>query len=189
MAITTTTLAVMTMVAAAASAAGSIAQGAAAKKQAKQQASIQEAQGRAQQQQAESQAEISRQQAERERQVAAQKEGDFRKQQRAAAAAVRAAAGARGIDISTGSPLLSAADFAGETAAQALRIREGGEVSATRLEQQADLLQHSGRSSRIISSAEASSTRSAGSAAFTAGLIGAGTSLLGGGLRTARILK
>lgn len=153
MAITSTTVAILTAVATVASAVGSIVQ------------------GRAVQKQDESQAKISEQQAERDRQVAGEQEGDFRARQRRAAAAVRAAGGARGVDISVGSPLLTAEDFSRETTRQALRIREGGEIRATRLEQQADLLRDRGR------------------AAATSGFISAGSSLLRGAARTASILQ
>lgn len=153
MAITTTTIAILTAASTIFSVAGSIFSGISAGKQ------------------AEAQAEIARQQAERERQVSKQKETDFRKRQRRAASAVRAAGGARGIDVSVGSPLLSAQDFIRETERQALRIREGGEVRATRLEQQAELLRFRAGSLRA------------------SGFFGAGTSLLKGGARTARILS
>ncbi len=153
MAVTTTTLAVLAIASAAATAVGSISAGRAAEKRDKKQA------------------EISNQQAARERQVAGEQADDFLKSQRRAAAAVRAAGGARGIDISVGSPLLTAEDFARQTTKQASRISEGGEIRATRLDQQADLLRDRGR------------------AAKTAGLIGAGESLLSGGFRTAQILS
>ncbi len=153
MAVTATTVAVMVAASAAISAAGAISSGIAARNQAK------------------GQAEIARQQAERERQVAGQRETDFRDNQRRAAAAVRAAGGARGIDIGSGSPLLSAIDFTKETEQQALRIREGGEIRSTRLEQQANLLLDAGKAKQ------------------TAGFFQAGTSLLGGGIRSASILS
>ena len=153
MAPTLTTLAFLSAAAAVTSAVGSVVQGRADEKQAK------------------AQAEVSRQQAERERQVAGEQESDFRKSQRRAAAAIRAAGGARGVDISVGSPLLTAEDFSRETTRQALRIREGGEIRATRLDQQADLL------------------RAKGSAAKTAGIISAGSSLLSGANRSAQILR
>ena len=193
MAITTTTLAILTAASVAVSAAGSVAGGIAQKKASRAAAAATVAQATAQRQQAEAQAEIQRQQADRERIVAAQKERDFRKRQSAAAAAVRAAGGARGVDVSTGSPLLSAMDFASETELQALRVREGGEVSATRLEQQASLLDFSGRSAAIVGGADAAALRSKGSAAFTGGLFSAGSSLLGGAsdvfTRRAKILS
>lgn len=153
MAITATTAAILTAAAAVTGAVGSISSGI------------------AQREAAEAQAEISRQQAERARQVASQQEDDFRRRQKRLAASVRAAGGARGIDIGVGSPLLAAEDFAREVERQSLRIREGGEVRATRLEQQAGLLEAQGR------------------AAFTSGVLGAGTSLLRGGSRSALILS
>ena len=153
MAITSTTAAILTAVSTAVSVVSSISSGIAAKRQ------------------TEGQAEIEQQRAERERQVAGQQEGDFRARQRRAAAAVRAAGGARGIDIGSGSPLLSSQDFTRETERQALRIREGGEIRATRLEQQASLLRSSGKAKR------------------TAGFFKAGSSLLGGAVRTASILE
>lgn len=153
MPVTGTTAAILTAAGGLVSAGGAILQGQAANAQAKYQATIQ------------------RQQAERERQIAAAQEEDFRRRQSRLMSARRAAAGASGIDPSTGSPLLASEDFAAETELQALRIRSGGEARGTRLEQQAAL------------------TRAGGRARQTAGFIGAGTSLLQGGSRTARILR
>ena len=153
MALSSTTVAVLTAASAAISAVGAIQQGKAARDQAR------------------TQAEIARQQADREKLVAQRDEEDFRRKQRAALAAVRAAGGARGVDISTGSPLLASEDFARETEVQARRIREGGDVRATRLEQQAELFKAKGRS------------------AERGGFFGAGSALLSGGARTARILS
>ena len=152
MAVTATTVAIMVAASAAISAAGAISSGIAARDQAK------------------GQAEIDEQRAERERQVAGQQEGDFRKRQLAAAASIRAAGGGSGKEMGSGSPLLSAIDFTKETERQALRIREGGEIRGTRLEQQASLL------------------RDAGKAKQTAGFVKAGSSLLSGGFRSASIL-
>ena len=175
MAITSTTVAILTAVSTVVSVVGSIAAGQAAASQAK-------AQAEASARQSEAQAEISRQQAARETQVSAQQEEDFRKRQRRAAAAVRAAGGARGVDISVGSPLLSALDFTRETELQAQRIREGGVVRSTRLEQQASLLSARAGSTRAIGALESSAAR-------TAGFLGAGASLLKGGTRVASILQ
>ena len=86
-----------------------------------------------------------RQQADRERLQAKSDEEDFRRNQSRALAAGRAGQGASGIDPSTGSPLLVAADFASEVELSALRIRSGGEVRATRAEQQAGLVRQQGR--------------------------------------------
>jgi hypothetical protein len=96
-------------------------------------------QGQAAKKQGKLQSAFLLQQAESERQAAAARESDFRKSQSRAMAARRAALGASGVVQSTGSPLLASEDFAGEVELQALRIREGGEVSATRLQQQAAL--------------------------------------------------
>ncbi len=91
------------------------------------------------------QSKVLKQQAERDRQQAASDEGDFRARQSRAMASRRAGLGAAGIDQAKGSPLLVAQDFAGETELQALRIRTGGEVTATRAEQQAQLQKTKGQ--------------------------------------------
>lgn len=102
-------------------------------------------QGQAQQQQANFQAEIAGQQAAQARQAAGAREEDFRRNQSRVLAARRAALGSSGVDPAAGSPLLVAEDFASEAELQALRIRQGGEVFATRAEQQAELLRFQGR--------------------------------------------
>ncbi len=79
---------------------------------------------------------------------AAADEEDFRRKQSFILAARRAALGAAGVDPSSGSPLLVSEDFAGEVELQALRIRSGGETTATRLEQQAVLQRFTGRAAR-----------------------------------------
>ncbi len=154
---------------------GSLVQGNAAAKQVK-------AEAEAGARQSEAQAKVDREQAAREKLVASQQEGDFRLRQSRAASSIRAAAGARGVQVDVGSILLSAEDFARQTEMQALRIREGGEVRSTRLEQQADLLTSQAGSIRSLGSSRASAAR-------TAGFFGAGTSLLSGGFRTAQILQ
>jgi hypothetical protein len=102
-------------------------------------------QGVAARQQGKTQARVLSQQAESERRAAASREEDFRKRQSRVMAARRASLGAAGIDQATGSPLLASEDFAGEVELQALRIRQGGEVRATRLEQQGHLQRLAGR--------------------------------------------
>ena len=99
--------------------------------------------------QARAQAKSAKIQAEQERRKAAFAERDFKRRQRAAAASVRAAGGARGVDVGSGSPLLAALDFGAETERQALRIREGGEVRANRLENQASLLRAQGKAAMM----------------------------------------
>ncbi len=175
MAITTTTLAVITIAATVAAAAGTIITSQAAADRA-------EAEGEIRARQSEDEAEISRQRAARETQVASQNEQDFRARQRRAAASVRAATGGRGIEGGIGSPLLTAEDFTRQAEKQSLRIREGGRVRSTRLEQQASLLTNQAGSLRALGSSKASGIR-------TAGAIGAGTTLLSGATRTARIFQ
>jgi len=102
-------------------------------------------QGQAAKNQANFQAAVQQQQAARERQEAAAREEDFRRQQSRLMAARRAMGGASGVDFSTGSPLLSTEDFAGEIELNALRIRNQGDVNATRLEQSAQLQRMSGK--------------------------------------------
>ncbi len=119
-------------------------------------------QGIAAEKQADFQATVGRQQAASARNVAAASERDFRKSQSANLAMFRAAMGASGVQTGTGSPLMAIGDFAAETELQAQRIRAGGEVTATRLEQQAQLI------------------GSAGDQAFMSSLFGAGASLLTG---------
>ena len=105
-------------------------------------------QGQAASAQANLQAQILEQQATSNRQRAAADEADFRARQSRALAQRRAGLGASGIDPAAGSPLLVSEDFAGETELQALRIRTGGEVRATRAEQQATLQRFQGRAAK-----------------------------------------
>jgi hypothetical protein len=104
--------------------------------------------GQAANKQAKFEAGIQQQQAARERQVAAGTESDFRRRQSRLQAQRRAALGASGVRSGTGSPLLAAGDFAAEVELAALRIREGGEIRSTRLEQQAELTRRAGRNVR-----------------------------------------
>lgn len=127
-------------------------------------------QGNAARAQSDLQSQVLQQQATSERGQAAANEEDFRRNQSRVLAARRAALGASGIDQSTGSPLLVAEDFAGETELQALRVRTGGEIRATRAEQQAQLQRFTGKQAQ------------------TAGFIRGG-SLLVGGIGTAAARK
>ena len=119
-------------------------------------------QGQAQKRQAEFQATVQRQQAERERQQAEADEQDFRRRQALLSSSRRAALGASGVEGGEGSPLLVSEDFAGEAELQALRLRSGGELRATRLEQSAQLQRLKGRNAQ------------------TGGFLRAGSSLLSG---------
>lgn len=97
-----------------------------------------------QQKQAKTQSAILRQQADRERLQSEADEKEFRDQQQRLLAKRRAVLGGSGVDLSSGSPLLASQDFAGETELQALKIRNGGEVRGTRLEQNAGLVSAKG---------------------------------------------
>lgn len=106
-------------------------------------------------------ARASEQQAAQERDAAAAEGRDYRRQEgrrRASSLAARGASGTTG----AGSPLLVDEATVREIALGASRIKYGGDVKATRLQQEAELYRMRGRSSR------------------TAGYLNAGTSLLSG---------
>ena len=115
-------------------------------------------QGRAERQQADFQARVARQQAASEKQISADQERDYRKSQSARLAEIRASMGASGTDTSTGTPLLSLADFEGETERNALRIRSGGEIRSRRLEEQAGFYGAAGRNAQRTGYARAGSS-------------------------------
>tara|TARA_R110002096_G_scaffold59612_2_gene149395 strand:- start:206 stop:661 length:456 start_codon:yes stop_codon:yes gene_type:complete len=144
MALATTTVAAMALASAAIGAAASVSQGMAAKKQANFSATV------------------AQQQADRERLQAANDSEDYRREQSRVLAARRAAQGASGVDAGSGSSLLTSEDMAGEIELNALRIKNGGEVRATRAEQFASLQRASGKNAQ------------------TAGFMRAGSSLLSG---------
>lgn len=123
-------------------------------------------QGRAAASEAAFAANIRQQQAAREREIAREEERDFRKAHSAFLAQRRADMGASGVELGTGTPLMTFADFAAEAELQALRIRKGGQTRSTRLEQEAALFRKSGKSAR------------------RQGLFRAGASLLTGGLES-----
>lgn len=104
--------------------------------------------GQAQQQQMEYQATVQQQQANYERQVAASNEQDYRRKSDRLMASRRAIMGASGVEAGEGSPLLVSQDLTGESELQALKIRNGGAVSAGRLEQQAVLSRFSGEQAK-----------------------------------------
>ncbi len=99
-------------------------------------------------QQTKFQSRVQEQQADQERLIASLAEGDFRKRQSALFAEARAGFGKSGVEMGSGSPLLASEDFAAETELQAGRIRAGGEMQATRLEQQAELTRRAGRTAQ-----------------------------------------
>ena len=119
-------------------------------------------QGRQAQAQGEFSAQVREQQAQREAEVSRENERDFLKQSSADLAQIRAAQGASGVRLDTGSPVVANRDFLSEVELQAERIRRGGEIRSTRLRQQATL------------------DRFAGNNANRAGLSRAGASLLTG---------
>lgn len=105
-------------------------------------------QGQAEANAAEYQADIARQQAQQERDASRQEEEDFRREQSRLFAKRRAALGGSGVESGVGSPLLASEDFASESELQALRIGQGGELRATRLNQQASLYDAQARNAR-----------------------------------------
>jgi hypothetical protein len=123
-------------------------------------------QGIAEKKQAKKQSAILSQQAQQERIAAGASAEDFRRQQARIMAARRAAMGASGVVQTQGSPLLASEDFESEVEVQARRIRMGGDIRATRLEQQAGMEMSRGR------------------AAQTAGYLRGGSLLLSGAGRT-----
>lgn len=101
-------------------------------------------QGQAAKKTAEYNADIMAQQADQERQASRQEEREFRDRNRRLLAAGRARSGASGFTMA-GSPLLIAEDMASEVELQALKIRYGGDIKATRLEQQAGITSFEGQ--------------------------------------------
>ena len=95
--------------------------------------------------QADLEAGLLNQQAESVRLQTEADEADFRNRQSRAFAARRAALGGAGVQLAAGSPLLVSQDFASEVELAALRIRSGGEIASTRLEQQAGFTRFLGR--------------------------------------------
>jgi hypothetical protein len=105
-------------------------------------------QGSAAQAQGKAQAGMLNQQAERERLVAQQDEEDFRNRQSRAMASRRALMGGSGIDPSSGSALLASEDMAGEIELQALKIRNNGAATSTKLQNDAGLARWAGNTER-----------------------------------------
>lgn len=95
-------------------------------------------QGQAEKKQNNFQARVAEQQSDSENRIAGDQERDYRKSQSAKLAEIRASLGASGTDTSTGTPLISLADFEGETELNARRIRSGGEIRSRRLDQEAE---------------------------------------------------
>ena len=125
-------------------------------------------QGQAAQRAAQSQSAVLAQQAARDRQIAEAAAEDQRRADAQFKSKRRAILGGSGVQIGTGSPLLVDADIAKEAELSAQRILVGGEVTARRREQQAQLSILEGRGAR------------------TASLIQAGGALLRGGVELSR---
>jgi len=122
------------------------------------------AQGQAAKNQADYKSDVQRQQAKRERQIGKINSEDFRRDQSRLMAKRRAAMGASGVDIGVGSPMLTAEDFEAETELSALRILDGANAGASRLEQQAELTGLAGRNARTGSYFKAGSSLLSGAA-------------------------
>ena len=120
---------------------------------------------------------IQQQQAERERRIAAGDEEGFRIAQARLQGDRQAQLGASGVDPTTGSPVDTGGDLAAEIELQALKIREGGQVRSTRLEQQALLTKKAGENARTRGNARAGASLLSGAAqAFGGGFGGSRTS-------------
>lgn len=120
------------------------------------------ASGVMQMRQASQQSAVMRQQADFTRKQAAIDAEEFKRRQRRLLASARAGRGASGVDLLTGSPLMVDDDSIAEIVFQTERVRRTGEVQATRLDQQAQLV------------------RSQGRGALGSSLLSAGGTLLGG---------
>ena len=112
-------------------------------------------------QQSRAQAKSQEQQANFARQQAEIDANEFRRKQRRLLGTARAARGATGVDLLTGSPLLVDDDTIDEIIFQTERVRQGGDITASRLETQASLTRAQG------SSALAGSVLSAGGTFLT----------------------
>lgn len=123
--------------------------------------------GRQQKKAADYNASLANEQAANAREAARIKEETYRKQTTRHLASMRAAYGARGVSME-GTPLLALMDSAKEAELDALRIRRGGEMDSNAFEGEAGLY------------------RMMGKQAYSAGLMGAGTSLLGGASSVSR---
>lgn len=102
-------------------------------------------QGQAAKKQANYQAKVYDQQAARALADAGVASEDFARKESAAMATRHASLGGSGVDAGSGSPLLVSEDFAGEAELGRLRILNGGQVQASRLEASAGLQRMAGR--------------------------------------------
>lgn len=124
-------------------------------------------QGQSAREESDFKARVLQQQAARDREVAAEQKRDFDKNQSALLAQRRAELGGAGIASGTGTSLITEEDFLREAALQAERIRKGGEISATRLEQEAKFTKAAGKSTQKRGFFRAGSSLLTGIAGFT----------------------
>ena len=96
--------------------------------------------------QARSQAKVMEQQASFERAQAQIDADEFRRRQRRLLGTARATRGATGVDLLSGSPLLVDDDTIDQIVFETERVRQGGDIRATRMEQQAGFTRASGAS-------------------------------------------
>lgn len=108
--------------------------------------------------QASRQAKVQRQQADFTRRQSEIDADEFKRRQRRLLGSARAARGASGVDLLQGSPLLVDDDTITEIVFGAESIRRGGQVQATRLEQQAGLTQAAGTGALLGGVASGAST-------------------------------
>lgn len=120
--------------------------------------------GKAQQKAAEYNAQVAEQAALAARQKAAYDEAAHRRELARMLSAQRAAYGASGVDVSVGTPLLVMADTVQEGELDALAIRYGGEVGASRQLSAAQLSRMTGKQARTASYYQAGSSLLTGAA-------------------------
>lgn len=125
--------------------------------------------GNAAKAQADAEANALRQQAANAKAKSKLDAADFRRSASRRAAATRAAEGAAGLRIGSGSSLLAAEDFGTRAAAQEERIKLGGDIEANRLGAQASLTEFAGKSAQRASRFRAGSSLLKGAASFGSG--------------------
>lgn len=123
-------------------------------------------QGDAARSQANTQSQILQREAANRKAVAKIDAADFRRDASRRAAAIRAAEGASGLRIGTGSSLLAAEDFATQSAVRENRILLGGDLEAQRLQEEAHLTETAGRNTQQASRFRAGASLLRGAAGF-----------------------
>jgi len=123
--------------------------------------------GQAAEQRGKYQAAVLGQQAEQEENASALEESDFRRETSRRLASARAIAGATGTQLS-GSTIGVISDMAGEAEKQAMRIRSGGELAASRIRQQGTLAEWEGKETKKASYSRTGANLLKGSSQFAA---------------------